>query len=294
LGRLIYLISQGFENIWKNKVMFIASVLIITTTMITLGIFMILGENAKALVEQMKSERLMVAWLNIDIAGEELKTIEEEIKKIDGIVDITYRTKEERLAGIRENTFNGDGSLMNGWEDSLEFGRNSYIISLDDLDQSEAISKKIKLIDGINDVTYSSEVVETIAEISHVVKLVVMVVFILLLGVSFLVISNTIKLVLHSRRKEISIMKYIGATDGFVKTPFVVEAIIVGFLGALISWFATIQLYNAFRGTMGNMGNQFLTETVVLNEEIFLMNMFVGIVISCFACLASIKKYLKV
>jgi len=291
LSRLFYLISQGFENVWKNKVMFIASVFIITTTMITLGIFTIVGENAKALVEKMKSEQLMVAWLDVDIAEDKIKNVESELKKIDGIVDVTYRTKEQVVNDMREKYFDENTvSLTDGWEETGDFS-DSYVISLKDLSKSDILKEEIEKVDGVDYVSFSDEVFSIITKISDIIKIVVIVIFILLLGVSFLVISNTIKLVLHSRRKEISIMKYIGATDGFVKTPFVIEAVIVGALGAIISWFATIQLYNVFRNVMIK---QLLFEPVALDGEIFWMNIFVGILISCFACLASIKKYLKV
>ena len=271
--------------------MFIASVFIITTTMITLGIFTIVGENAKALVEQMKAEQLMVAWLDVDITDENIKRVEAEINKIDGIAQTTYRTKEEVVADMREKYFDESTmSLTEGWEETDDFS-DSFVISLKDLEMSNEVKAKLEKTSGVLRVSFADEVFSIITKISDIIKVVVMVVFILLLGVSFLVISNTIKLVLHSRRKEISIMKYIGATDGFVKTPFVIEAVIVGFLGAVISWFATIQLYNVFKGVMVK---QFLFEPIALDSEIFLMNVLVGIIISCFACLVSIKKYLKV
>jgi len=290
LGRLIYLIGQGFENVWKNKVMFIASVFIITTTMITLGIFTIVGENAKALVEKMKSEQLIGVYLKSDITTEQSEKLKSDIKKIDAVKDVTFRSKEEFVNGMREKHFKDNQDITLGWEEMDDF-YDSYMVSIEDFNQSEALSKKIEKLNGVDHVVFSGEAFSIIAKVSDIIKIVVIVVFILLLGVSFLVISNTIKLVLHSRRKEISIMKYIGATDGFVKTPFVIEAVIVGFLGAIISWFATIQLYNVFKSVMIK---QFLFEPLALDGEIFLMNVLVGIVISCFACLVSIKKYLKV
>lgn len=291
MSRLIYLISQGFENVWKNKVMFIASVFIITTTMITLGIFTIVGENANALIEKMKEEQRMVAWLDVDITDENIKKVEEEIKKIDGISEATFRSKEEVVADMREKYFDDNTmALTDGWEETDDFS-DSYVISMKDFSKSGEINIKLKDINGVQNVSFSDEVFSIITKISDIIKVVVMVIFILLLGVSFLVISNTIKLVLHSRRKEINIMKYIGATDGFVKTPFVIEAVIVGLLGAIISWFATTQLYNVFSGVMEK---QLLFEPLALDGEIFLMNILVGTIISCFACLMSIKKYLKV
>jgi len=290
LGRLIYLISQGFENVWKNKVMFIASVFIITTTMITLGIFTIIGENANALVEKMKAEQMIGVYLKSDITSEQMKKVEENIKKIEGVKDVTFRSKEEFVNGLREKHFKDNVDLTLGWEEMSDF-YDSYMVSVMDFSKTEGINEKLQKIDGVDHVVFSGEAFSIISNISDIIKVVVIVIFILLLVISFLVISNTIKLVLHSRRKEINIMKYIGATDGFVKMPFVIEAVIVGFLGAVISWFLTIQLYNVFKGFLAK---QFFFEAVVMDGQIFFMNVFVGIIISCFACLVSIKKYLKV
>ena len=111
------------------------------------------------------------------------------------------------------------------------------------------------------------------------------------MGVSFLVISNTIKLVLHSRRKEINIMKYIGATDGFVQTPFIIEGIVVGIIGSLISWGITVTLYNAL---INNFGSNGLFQFVSLNFEILKLNLIIGVLVSSLACVASIRRYLKV
>ena len=108
---------------------------------------------------------------------------------------------------------------------------------------------------------------------------------------TLLVISNTIKLVLHSRRREINIMKYIGATDAFVKTPFIIEGIIVGVIGAYISWFLTIKLYTGVQNSFISLGNM---EWLDLSQRILNTNLIIGVGISCIACLISIKKYLDV
>ena len=126
---------------------------------------------------------------------------------------------------------------------------------------------------------------------SDIIKAIVLIIFVLLVAVSLLVISNTIKLVLHSRRREINIMKYIGATDAFVKTPFIIEGVIVGVVGAYISWFATIQLYNGIQNTFSDLG---IIEWLDLSQRILNTNLIIGIGISCIACMISIKKYLDV
>jgi cell division transport system permease protein len=265
MNRFFYLIGQGFENVWKNKLMFFASVLIITTSMITLGIFNIIGENANKIVKNMQEEQAMVAYVDENLTEEQTKNIENSISSIYGVTSVTRETKEEALKNIREQYFNDTNiDLTIGWENSNIF-TDSFAIKVDDLNNASVIADKIRNIDGVRKVGFSEEIFKIVTDLASTVNLVVIVIFISLMGVSLLVISNTIKIVLHSRRKEIYIMKYIGATDNFIKTPFVIEGIIVGFAGAFLSWGITIKLYELFKNMfIDSLGFQ----PVILNSQL--------------------------
>lgn len=292
MGTLIYLIRQGFENVWKNKIMFIASVLIISTSMITLGIFSIVGENVKEFVNSMKADQAIIAFLDEDIDKVSIKAIEKTILGIDGVSGLTHETKEEALENARAEFFDENNvDFTEGWEDNNLF-TDSFAINVSDLADADKIVSAIQGIEGVRKVRFDEEVFSYINRASEVIKMVVMIVFVLLVAVSLLVISNTIKLVLHSRRKEINIMKYIGATDSFVKTPFIIEGIIVGIAGAYISWFITMPMYNALQDFATESSISF--QWVDLSQRILYTNLIIGIGISCIACMISIKKYLKV
>lgn len=291
MSRIFYLIKQGIENIFKNKLMFIASVLIITTTMITLGIFTIIGENVKSMVDKMQSSQGIIAYLETELDEAGINSVKNRLKGINGITEITYESKEEALQNAREEYFDETNiDLTTGWEENNIFSA-SFTLSIDKLQDAELIAKKVEKISGIRKVTFDNDVFNAITKISDLVRIVVMGVFILLVGVSYLVISNTIKLVLHSRRKEINIMKYIGATDAFVKTPFIIEGVIVGIVGAIIAWLITIQMYQAL---ISNFADNSIFEFVLLNFEILKMNLIIGVLVSSIACAMSIKRYLKV
>lgn len=292
MGTLFYLISQGFENVWKNKLMFIASVLIISTSMITLGIFSIVGENAKAFVSNMKADQTIIAFLDEDVDEARVKAIEKTISEISGVTEITHETKEEALKNAREQYFDENTiDFTEGWEDNNLF-TDSFAVNVDDLNKANDVVSRIEAIDGVRRVRFDENVFSSINKASEAIQMVVMVVFILLVAVSLLVISNTIKLVLHSRRKEINIMKYIGATDTFVKTPFIIEGIIVGVVGAYLSWFLTMPMYSALQNLVADSALNF--PWVDLSQKILHTNLIIGIGISCIACMISIKKYLKV
>ena len=292
MGTLFYLISQGFENVWKNKIMFIASVLIISTSMITLGIFSIVGENAKAFVSNMKADQTMIAFLDEGVDEARVKAIEKTISEISGVTEITHETKEEALKNARELYFDESTiDFTEGWEDNNLF-TDSFAVNVDDLTRANDIKTKIEDIAGVRNVRFDEDIFSSINKVSEAIQMVVMVVFVLLVAVSLLVISNTIKLVLHSRRKEINIMKYIGATDTFVKNPIIIEGIIVGVVGAYLSWFLTMPMYSALQNLVADSALNF--PWVDLSQKILHTNLIIGIGISCIACMISIKKYLKV
>lgn len=292
MGTLIYLIRQGIENVWKNKIMFIASVLIISTSMITLGIFSIVGENVNEFVGKMKADQTIIAFLDEDVAPSRVKAIKTSILGIEGVTEVTHETKEEALKNAREQYFDESNlDFTEGWEDNNLF-TDSFAINVVDLNEANEIVNIIKNIEGVRKVRFDEDVFTYINNASEVIKTVVIIIFVLLVAVSLLVISNTIKIVLHSRRKEINIMKYIGATDSFVKTPFLIEGIIVGVAGAYLAWGITMPMYNALQNFASASAIGF--EWVDLSSKILYTNLIIGIGISCIACMISIKKYLKV
>lgn len=292
MGTLIYLIKQGIENVWKNKIMFIASVLIISTSMITLGIFTIIGENVKALADSLIADQSIIAYVSEDASSEQIEQIGKKISVLEGVTDIERETKEEALKNAREQLIGEEYmDFTAGWEESNIF-TDSFEVKVTDLDEAQTIATLIEQIDGIRKVRFDQDIFVKINSMSEVIKAIVLVIFVLLVAVSLLVISNTIKLVLHSRRKEINIMKYIGATDAFVKTPFIIEGVIVGVVGAYISWLLTIQLYNGVQNAFSDLGN--IMTWLDLSQRILNTNLIIGIGISCIACMISIKKYLDV
>ncbi len=290
MGTLIYLIKQGFENVWKNKIMFVASVLIICTSMITLGIFTIIGENVKALADSLIANQSIIAYVNEDVDEAKIEAIGKAITALPGVTGIKRETKQEAIKNARDQLIGEEyADFTIGWEDSNIF-TDSFEVNVEKLDNAQSIADNIAGIEGVRKVRFEQDVFNKINSMSDLIKAVVLVVFVLLVAVSLLVISNTIKLVLHARRREINIMKYIGATDAFVKTPFLIEGIIVGVVGAYISWLLTIQIYGVVQNSFSSMNIAWLD----LSQRILNTNLIIGVGISCIACMISIKKYLDV
>lgn len=292
MATLIYLIRQGFSNVWKNKIMFIASVLIVSTSMITLGIFTIIGENVTAFVEMMQNDQALVAFLDEGLNETQIADVKTRLNKIAGVSEITYESKEDAIKNAREKYFTEDTmDLSIGWENDDIF-TGSYSVFVEDLSNAENVKAQVEKIAGVRKVSFDQDAFASIQQISEGIKLVVLVIFVLLIAVSLLVVSNTIKLVLHARRKEINIMKYIGATDAFVKTPFLMEGVIVGVCGGLLAWLATNAMYGSIQNFINSSAITF--QFVDLSQRILYTNLIIGVGISCVACLISIKRYLRV
>ena len=292
MATLIYLIQQGFANVWKNKIMFIASVLIVSTSMITLGIFTIIGENVTAFVEMMQNDQALVAFLDEGLNATQIADVKTRLSKISGVSEITYESKEDAIKNAREKYFTEDTmDLSIGWENDDIF-TGSYSVFVEDLSNAENVKAQVEKIAGVRKVSFDQDAFASIQQISEGIKLVVLVIFVLLIAVSLLVVSNTIKLVLHARRKEINIMKYIGATDAFVKTPFLMEGVIVGVCGGFVAWVATNAMYGSIQNFINSSAITF--QFVDLSERILYTNLVIGVGISCVACLISIKRYLRV
>ena len=212
-----YLIGEGFSNVFKNKKSTGASLMIMCATMIIFGIFLILGENINHFVEQVKSEQGFQVFLEKDATDEEVQKVGEEIRAIDGVSTIEFKDKTDALNTMKEK-FGDKSSLIEPY--GSDYFPTSYIVTLTDLNLSKDVQNKILQIENVNEITSSDKTVSTLLSLAKGIKIVTGVILVLLIVISIFIIANTIKLTVHARRKEISIMKYVGATNNFIRWPF--------------------------------------------------------------------------
>ena len=232
-NRLGYLIGEGFSNVFKNKKSTGASLMIMCATMIIFGIFLILGENINHFVAEVESEQGIQVFINNDATQEEIDEIGEKIRNIDGVSTTEYKSKEAALNQMKEK-FGDKQDLLSGYEQNNIFPA-SYVVTLTDLTKSKEVQEQILTFDNIKKITSKDETVTTLINLANGIKIVTGVILGLLILISIFIIANTIKLTVHARRKEISIMKYVGATNGFIRWPFIVEGMIIGIIASLIS-----------------------------------------------------------
>ena len=223
-NRLGYLVGEGFSNVFKNKKSTGASLMIMCATMIIFGIFLILGENINHFVSEVESAQGIQVFVDNDATQEQIDELGEKLRKLDGVSTTEFVSKEDALNQMKEK-FGDKKDLLAGYEENNIFPA-SYVVTLTDLNMSKSVQDQILTFENVKKITSKDETVTTLINLANGIKIVTGVILILLVVISIFIIANTIKLTVHARRKEISIMKYVGATNGFIRWPFIVEGMI--------------------------------------------------------------------
>lgn len=228
-----YLVGEGFSNVFKNKKSTGASLMIMCATMIIFGIFLILGENINHFVSEIEAAQGIQVFINNDASQEQMDELGEKIRKLDGVSTIEFVSKEVALNQMKEK-FGDKQDLLAGYEENNIFPA-SYVVNLTDLNKSKEVQDQILTFENVKKITSKDETVTTLINLANGIKIITGIILVLLIIISIFIIANTIKLTVHARRKEISIMKYVGATNGFIRWPFIVEGMIIGIFASIIS-----------------------------------------------------------
>lgn len=294
---LTYLIGEGFSNIFKNKKQAATSFGTMCVIMIFFGICFILVGNFNHFIKQVESEQGIQAYIVNDATEEEIKVLEEQIKALEGVNTTEFISKEEALQSMK-NRLGEKSYLLDGYDENNIFPA-SYIVTLTDLTLSSQVQSSIKELDNVKKITSSDETISTLVKIANGIKIGSYVIIAALVCVSIFIISNTIKLTVYARRKEISIMKYVGATNSFIRWPFIVEGVIIGIISGAISLAIIAGIYLligqniGFVGFLSNLGLSLLEFSDMFNL-ILIIYLVLGVGIGILGSSLSMRKYLKV
>lgn len=301
---ITYLLGEGIRNVFKNKKSTSASIIIMSLTMLIFGVFFVITQNINSIMKQIESEQGIEVFL-YDISEDQTKALEDYIRNIDGINTVEYKSKEDALNQLKSQ-FKDREDLLSGYDENNIFPA-SYVVTLTDLTKNNEVKQKIDEYDKdkpdtekvIKKITSSNETITTLINLANGIRIITGVILVILIIISIFIISNTIKLTVHARRKEISIMKYVGATNSFIRWPFIVEGIIIGIISGAISIIILGINYNL-------IANKILESQVVSAMSINLLtfaDMFglivlvytiLGVGIGILGSCISMRRYLKV
>lgn len=231
----VYLIKEGFRNIYQNRVISIAAIGVLMACLLLVGSSMLFTINVNELVGYFESQNEIMVFLDDDVEGEELTEFDAKIKNIANVSSAVFISREEGLRDWMEE-LGDDGTLLEWLLDDNPL-QNSYRVTVKDLSVMEDTVNMIADINGVDTISASNEVARAVTGLKQAVTLGGMAVVTILAAVSLMIVANTIRITVFNRRKEISIMKYVGATDAFIRLPFLSEGILLGFISATIAFF---------------------------------------------------------
>lgn len=289
-----YLIGEGFRNVFKNMKSTLACLGIMCATMILFGAFFAVIENINHAIEQVEKSQGMEVFIEKGTSDERIKQLGEEISAVEGVNNIRYKSEEDAINQMKEKF--GDKQYL---IDGLTIFRASYVVTFSDLSLSRQIEETVSEFSDVANITSSPDTVQKLLNIANGIRIASIVILVLLVLISIFIISNTIKLTVHARRKEISIMKYVGATNSFIRWPFIVEGIIIGVIAGLISLLIMGGLYNLVADKLMETSFKDIIGISLLSfRDMFTMIVSVyavlGIGIGIIGSTISMRKYLEV
>ena len=289
-----YLIKEGYDNLNKHGSKTISTMLIICATMLILGLFIIILQNVNKKVETLRLEQGLQAFIEDKATDEDVAYMEDEIRLIDGVSEIQYMSKSEAYEDAKEQ-FKDQDYFLEGLE-GLDIFPASFIVKFTNIEEADVIKAAVEKIDGIYKVKYNADTIEAVISISKVANYFLLGVGVVLLVVSVFIISNTIKLAVYSNKREIFIMRYIGATNSFIVKPFIVEGAIMGMVSALISFIVIsivyVYIYVALNSSYALGVFKFIPYSTIW-YQILIAYVLLGLFIGIFGSAISLKKYLK-
>ncbi len=294
-----YLTKQGLRSMLHNRLMTFASVGVLTVCLIITGVAGLFSINMNSLMDYLGSQNETVVYLNEDLDETGLTNVDSALRAISGIKEITYVSKDEALQLLKDSM--GEyADLFDVFEDGNPFLAN-YRVVLEDVSQLNEIIPQLQVIEGVQQVRAPVQLSDMFVNINSAITVISIGLVVVLGFVSVVVISNTIRLTVFARRKEINIMKYVGATNGFIRLPFFVEGIAVGLLAGVVSSAIVLggyQVLCTYAGDFPGFWGTLLVSVLLPINQIWarlLVGFLVfGALIGSVGTATSIRKYLKV
>ena len=290
------IIKQGFQGMWRNRGMGIASVSSITAVLVILGLvlIMILSINNVVVETKGKFDEIQI-FLEDDIKDEQIDKIEDSAKNNEGVLSVSFESKEEALKIFKED-WEDEAYLLEGLEKDNPLP-NSFIVKLKDIEYADSVVNSVKDLEGVEQVNYYKDVIEKLILVANYVRGAGIAVIAILVFVSIFIISNTIKITVMARKKEINIMKYVGATNGYIRGPFIIEGVLFGLIGAILSILIVNYGYGYFFNTVSDklyvLFTVYLVPPAALVKDISIIFIAIGVGIGALGSLLSLKRFLN-
>ncbi len=288
-----YLLKEGLRNLKSNRTMTIASVAVLVSCLILTGAATLFSMNIGQAMELIEGNNSITVYLKEDMPTLESVQVGEELRKVDNVATCEFVPKDEALESMME-LLGDDGTVLEGLTGSENFLPDAYDISMTDLTKYDETIANIKKVEGVDHITDYSDIAEKLNSLDSLVNMVGFWVVLLLGIVSLFIIANTIRVTMYSRRMEISIMKSVGATNWFVRWPFVVEGVVIGLIAGALASILLFILYNSVMQVISGIAAFFTP--IAMNQLVLPYTvgfMLAGAAFGALGGIISIGKYLR-
>lgn len=288
-----YFIKEVYTSFKRNIWMTLASIFTVVLSLFILGFFSIVILNLNKMADTLESQVQISVYLKDDLSQEEIDETKETLSKIEGLQDIKFTTREEAMENFKERL--GDQQFLLYALDDTNPLPDSFSLTVTSPQQVKTIADTVVALDSVESASYSQDIINHLFNLTHLIRLIGVALIILLTGAAIFIISNTIRLTVFARRKEIAIMKYVGATDWFIRWPFLLEGICLGFIGGGL---ATIFLYIVYNQVTQEIYEAMAFFPLIPQHPfinyISLAILVAGIIIGALGSTISLKRFLKV
>lgn len=285
-------IKDAFKNILLNKVMSLATIFILAAGLFLFGVTSALAINVFSITDKLEKDFKLAVYLEETLETEDINKIGIKIQELEFVDSVEFVSKDDAFDDFKKRW--GDTEILEGIDDGSIL-RNAFKITLSDLTKSKNVADSLEKIKGIAKVSRMEDEMSTFVNITNKVQVGTIIITIILALLSVLIMTTTISMSIFSRRKQINIMKYVGATDWYIRWPFIIEGLLIGLISSLTSYIVLNYLYGAFMTSIGSY-----SELIgVLPKEaampfITVIVIGTGLFLGCVASMLSIRKHLKV
>jgi len=290
-----YLIKEGFRNTWTNRMMSIASICVLLSCLVLIGSASMIFLNINSLVDRIEDENVIMVYINDNTTDAQIDEMGRKISAMSNVDKIEFVSKEQAWAEQLSTMEEAQAKFFTEVSSDIPLP-DAYKVTVNDLAQFNQTVTEIKALDNIDTVRENTELAKKLDAISHGISIIAIIIIAVLFAISLFIISNTIKLTVYSRRLEISIMKSVGATNSFVRLPFVVEGIILGIVSGAVSlgvvWGVYALAINQFGELFRSIG---ITPLNFADYALIMLGVFlaIGIISGVGGSLITMRRYLN-
>lgn len=295
-----YQTKQGFKNIGRNKMFSVASIATMAACIFLFGIFFSIVTNFRYMVQKAEEGVAITVFFDEEATDAQIKKIGDELKSQNGVLKVNFVSADEAWDSFKDEYFGDAKELADGFKDDNPLsGSDNYEVYMSDVSKQKDVVSYAEKLDGVSKVNKSDVVAKILTSVNRLIYYVSIVLIGILLAVSIFLISNTVTMGITVRREEIAIMKYIGAKDGFVRAPFIIEGLVIGLIGAVIPLVILYFVYDkavAYVMTKFSLLNniiEFLPVTTVY-RTLLPVGLILGVGIGFIGSAFTIRKHLRV